>query len=464
LANPLRRLCILSFLPLLFACAANTSNGTGGQGGAGGSAGTGGQGGSSSTGGSSGTGGTGGRSGSGGAGGTLSDDAGGTPDRAPGDDAGGTPDRPPSGDGAGTGGASGTTYVFTSSSTGYGAPGRITSLKLDLATGALTKGPTTNSRNNVFYGAFSPDKKYLFTVTEEAPSAHLSSFSVSAGSGALALINDVATGASNAEHVSVHPGGQWAAVAHFTGGQVTLHPVKANGTVGAPADTKLAATASGPNCHQALFDSSGSSLFVSCLGAKLVAQFRLMNNMLIPNTPATVAVGGQIRHLAFGINELFAYGVTEVQATLVTFTYDKAAGRLTTVGSPIPAFVTEAGGGGHVIVHPSGKFLFVSSRFDNKLVTFSIDANTGAATMTSSTDDSLSYPRDFALDPSGAYLIAGTQPNSVAAMIPNKRPDGGGKLVVFRIDRNNGSLSRLNAPTTIESGAGSVWWVGTLAF
>jgi 6-phosphogluconolactonase len=461
LANLLRRLSLLSFLPLLFACTAETSSGTGGQSGAGG---TGGLGGSSSTGGSSGSGGTGGRSGSGGAGGGPSDDAGSTPDLAPGDDAGGTPDRPPSGDGAGSGGRSGTTYVFTSSSTGYGTPGRITSLKLDLATGALTKGPTTNGRNNLFYGAFSPDKKYLFTVTEEAPSAHLSSYSVSAGSGALALINDVATGASNAEHVSVHPGGQWAAVAHFTGGQVTLHPVQASGTVGAPADTKLAATASGSNCHQALFDSSGSSLFVPCLGARLVAQFRLMNNMLIPNTPATVSVGGQIRHLAFGINELFAYGVTEVQATLATFTYDKAAGRLTTVGSPIPAFVTEAGGGGHVIVHPNGKFLFVSSRFDNKLVTFSIDASTGAATMASSTDDSLSYPRDFALDPSGAYLIAGTQPNSIAAMVPNKRPDGGGKLVVFRVDQNSGSLSRMNTPTTIESGSGSVWWVGMVAF
>jgi 6-phosphogluconolactonase len=253
-------------------------------------------------------------------------------------------------------------------------------------------------------------------------------------------------------------------VAHYTGGQVTLHPVQANGTVGAPADTKLAATAGGPNCHQTVFDSSGSSLLVPCLGARLVAQFRLMNNMLMPNTPATVSVSGQIRHLAFGMDELFAYGVTEVEATLVTFTYDKAAGRLATVGSPVPAFVTEAGGGSHVIVHPNGKFLFVSSRFDNKLVTFSINAGTGAATMASNTDDSLSYPRDFALDPSGAYLIAGTQPNSVAAMAPNKKPDGGGKLVVFRIDQNNGSLSRIGTPTTIESGSGSVWWVGTLGF
>ncbi|HXI54523.1 MAG TPA: beta-propeller fold lactonase family protein [Polyangia bacterium] len=459
----MRRLLILSFLPLLFAC--TTSDGAGGKGGAGGSTGTGGQGGSSSTGGSSGSGGSGsgGLSGSGGAGGAPGDDGGGTPDRAPGDD-GGTPDRAPGADRPPDGvvGGGGTAYVFTTSSTGYGAPGRITSLKLDLATGALTKGPTTNGRSNVFYGAFSPDKKYLFTVTEEAPSAHLSSFSVNGGSGALALINDVATGASNAEHVAVHPGGQWATVAHYTGGQVTLHPVQANGTVGAPADTKVAATAGAPNCHQTLFDSSGSALLVSCLGARLVAQFRLMNNMLIPNTPATVSVSGQIRHLAFGMDELFAYGVTEVEATLVTFTYDKAAGRLATVGSPIPAFVTEAGGGGHVIVHPSGKFLFVSSRFDNKLVTFSINAGTGAATMSSNTDDSLSYPRDFALDPSGAYLIAGTQPNSVATMAANKRPDGGGKLVVFRIDQNNGSLSRMGTPTTIESGSGSVWWVGTL--
>ena len=447
----MRRLFILSFLPLLLACAAKTSNGSGGQGGTGGSAGTGGLGGSIGTGGTSDTG---GRSGNGGAGGAPSGEDGGAPDRVP------AADRPPSVDGASGGG---TTYVFTTSSAGYGAPGTITSFKLDLTTGALTKGPTTNGRNNVFYGAFSPDKKYLLTVTEEAPSAHLSSFSVSAASGALAMINDVMTGASNAEHVSVHPSGQWAAVAHYTGGQVTLHAVMANGTVVAPADTKQAGTGAGSECHQAVFDSSGNSLFVPCMVSKLVAQFRLMNSMLMPNMPASVSVAGQIRHLAFGINETFAYGVTEAQATLVTFSYDKVAGLLTTVGSPTQAFVTEAGGGGHVIVHPSGKFLFVSSRFDNNLLTFSINAGTGAATMTSSTSDSLSYPRDFALDPSGAYLIAGTQPN-VMAMVPNKMLDGGGKVVVFRIDQNNGSLTRVGTPTAIESGAGSVWWVGTLAF
>ena len=446
----MRRLTILWFLPFLFACAVKTGNGSGGQGGAGGSTGIGG------LGGSSGTDGAGARSGGGGARGAPSDDAGRAPDVAA------IADRPNPGDGASSGG--GTTYVFTTSSTGYGAPGTVASFKLDLATGALTKGPTISGRTNIFYGAFSPNKEYLFTVTEETPSAHLSSFSVDAGSGALALINDVPTGASNAEHVSVHPDGQWAAVAHFTGGQVTLHTILANGTVVAPSDTKLAAAGNGPNCHQAVFDSSGSSLFVPCLGAELVAQFRLMNNMLMPNTPATISVGGQIRHLAFGMNEVFAYGITEAEATLVTFTYDKVGGRLTTVGAPTQAFVTEAGGGSHVIVHPSGKFLFVSSRFDNSLVTFSINASTGAATMASSTDDSLSYPRDFTLDPSGTYLIAGTQPNDVAAMAPNKRIDGGGMVVVFRIDQNNGTLSRIGTPTTIESGAGSVWWVGTIAF
>jgi 6-phosphogluconolactonase len=435
----MRRLFLLSLGALLCACPSKTNPGP-----QGGSGGAGGRGGSGGSGGGRGDAGSGGASGSGGSGGALAD---GRPT-----DRGATPDT------AGTG----TTYVFTSSSTGYGAAATLTAFKLDLASGALTKGPTATGRNNVFYGAFSPDKKVLLTVTEEDP-AHLSSFSINAATGALTPINDVTTGAANAEHVAFHPGGQWAAVAHYTGGQVTLHPVMAGGTVMAPADTKQAATGAGSNCHQAVFDSTGGFLFVPCLGPQHVAQFRLMNGTLMANTPATVGVTGAPRHLAFGSGEAHAYAVTEAQATLVTFGYDKAAGKLTAAGSPAPAFVTEAGGGSHVIVHPGGKFLFAGSRFDNAIVTFAIDASSGVASKSSSTDDSLSYPRDFAIDASGSYLIAGTQPNTMATMPANRKPSGGGKLVVFKIDPTDGKLTRVGTPVDLQAGTGSVWWVGALA-
>ncbi len=443
----MRSLRLVTLISLLSACPAKSN--TGPQGGAGGSAAAGGRGGSPGTGGSGGgAAGTGGVSGSGGSAGSGGGraDSGRTPDQA------GSIDTP--------GNAGGTTYVFTSSSTGYGAAATLTSFKLDLATGALTKGPTANGRNNVFYGAFSPDRKYLLTVTEESP-AYLSSFSFNAATGALTPINEVSTGAANAEHVAFHPNGQWAAVAHYTGGQVTLHPVMASGMVMAPADTKQAGTGGGSNCHQAVFDSTGGFLFVPCLGPQHIAQFRVTGNALMANTPSTVMVTGAPRHLAFGNGEAHAYAVTEAQATLITLGYDRTGGKLTVAGSPTQAYVTEAGGGSHLVVHPGGKFLFVGSRFDNSILTFSIDAGTGAATKTSSTDESLSYPRDFAVDASGSYLIAGTQPNTMATMAPNRKPNGGGKLVVFKIDPGDGKLTRVGTPADLQTGTGSVWWVGT---
>jgi 6-phosphogluconolactonase (cycloisomerase 2 family) len=62
-----------------------------------------------------------------------------------------------------------------------------------------------------------------------------------------------------------------------------------------------------------------------------------------------------------------------------------------------------------VVVHPSGKFLYVTASGDNKVYGFSINAATGALTALAGTGSSLptgNLPNGLAMDPGGLFVIA----------------------------------------------------------
>ena len=446
--TPSRSVLLLASAALLLAtaCGKDSSNpapGTGGTGGSksggaggskpntgGSSSGGAGGGGGSSTGGSS-AGGSGGAGGAGEVGGDVASEAGEVS-------------------------APGTSYVFASAGAGYGAASPITSMKLDLATGALTKGTALAGYTAAIYGAVSANKKFAYFVTEQSP-ATLAAFTIDAATGNLAKLNEVQTAAANGEYIGLHPGGKWLAVAHYSDGKVTVHPIADDGKVAAASDTQMAA-APMTECHQAIFDKTGANLFVTCkkIGTEIIAQYKFAAGKLTANTPPTIPAPGGVRHLAFSKDEKFAYGITEGDTSVISYSYDKATGKLTQI-EKVQAYINEAAkfGGSHILIHPSGKFLFTASRFDNAILTFAIDATTGKVTKTSQATDGLSFNRNFEIDPSGTYLVAGNQAND-GSKIPANKKDGG-DIVVLKIDQTTGALTKVGTPVKIEA---FVWYIG----
>jgi 6-phosphogluconolactonase (cycloisomerase 2 family) len=62
-----------------------------------------------------------------------------------------------------------------------------------------------------------------------------------------------------------------------------------------------------------------------------------------------------------------------------------------------------------VVVHPSGKFLYVTASGDNKVYGFSVNASTGALTALAGAGSSLptgNFPNGLAMDPGGSFVIA----------------------------------------------------------
>jgi len=319
-------------------------------------------------------------------------------------------------------------YVYVS---GYDSI--ISILKLDLATGTLAKAGTAVSGKAPSYLTVAPSRDFLYAVDEVDEDA-IAAFKIDRATGGLTEINRMRVGGAGAAHIAIDPSGKWIVTAHYDSSNVTVHAVRADGGVGEKTDDQ----APGKNTHQAVFDSSGRFVFVPCLGSNLVAQYELRAGKLVPNQPASVAVSGGPRHMAFGAGEKHAYVLSELENTITSFDYDKSTGRLS---NPHTLSTLAAGGkkteAGHILVHPAGKFVYASNRVDNSLAIFAVDPRTGRLKHEGWHRDLVDHVRDFTIDPTGTYLIAANQ--NVA------------KVAVFRIDGSSGKLAAVGGPLPVPA-------------
>jgi 6-phosphogluconolactonase len=321
---------------------------------------------------------------------------------------------------------SGTMHVYVS---GYGP--EITRLRLDLAAGALAEQARVQGGTSPSYLAFAPDKRTLYAINEASgEESQVIAFAIDPETGALAEINRQATGGDGAPHLAVHPSGDFIAIAHYGSGHLSILQLRADGGIGELVDAQRGPDDDCRRAHQAVFDSTGEHLFVPCLQSNYVLQYTFANGTLGYNDPPTVAVNGGPRHMTFDPDEQRAYVLSELDSTITSFVYDAATGRLS---SPqvIDSYEDTKGASAHIAVHPSGRFLYASNRGENSLGLFSIDAG-GRPHAVAFEREMIDTPRDFTLDPTGAFLIAANQ-------------NGPQNLLVFRVAPSDGQLTRVQA-------------------
>src|SRR4029077_2617283 len=137
--------------------------------------------------------------------------------------------------------------------------------------------------------------------------------------------------------------------------------------------------------------------------------------------------GSGPRHLVFHPNGRFAYVVNEMKITVTAFRYDSTAGTLEEIQTieslpeklrKLPSTAAE------IYIHPSGRFLYASTRDDDSITLFQVDPETGRLTFIEKEPIRGSHPRSFNLDPTGKWLLAaGRDSNTIS---------------VFRIDPKTG--------------------------
>jgi len=308
--------------------------------------------------------------------------------------------------------------------------GTIRTYAVDEASGAWTFKAESNAGGSPSFLAFDPSRRRVVATDENAAGGLVRSFTFDPGSGSLTEVNSKATGGAGTTHVSLDPSGRWVFAANYTGGTMAVLPIDASGTLGAATDTR----APGAMTHWAGTDPAGTHAFAVSLGGNLVAQYGLdtTTGKLTDNGSASPPASSGPRHLAFHPTQGWAYLINETAITVTAFDYDKASGKLTAKQtlSALPGGQSSAGvSGAEIVVHPSGKWVYASTRIYDSIAHFSVNAADGKLTLVANAPTGGHRPRSFAMAPEGTLVFAGNQDVN--------------QVVGFRVDATSGALTSI---------------------
>lgn len=320
--------------------------------------------------------------------------------------------------------------VYLGSFTGSGKPrGRGLEIgELDQATGRLTVAARIAGVLDASYLALSPDGRTLYAVNEQTPRGTVMALDIASDPGRPVLLGKQPSGGSGPTHLSVHPGGGHLLTANYGDGTVAVHPLSGDGHIGPPSD--IARHPGEAHAHQALADPSGQWVIAADTGTHsvFVYGFDPGGGKLRLHQHVRLAQGFGPRHLAFHPGGRYAYILGERASQIVVAAWDTAAGRFTpgqsigTLGEAAPPRNFAAA----IQLSPDGRFLYASNRGHDSIAMFRIEAAGEKLAFGGLARCGGSWPRHFAIDPSGGWLHVANQRSNAVAWLP--RDPATGKL------------------------------------
>jgi 6-phosphogluconolactonase len=380
-------------------------------------------------------------------------------------------------------------YAFVSSWTngpnGSGDGGGIHVFACDENDGSLRSLSSVAPELNAGYICISPDGKHLYSTDERKdaggqPGAGgaVVSFEIDRRTTALNRLNTVPSMGAFPAYISIAPDGSCIAVANhgsydattqlvhegdgfqvrrlYDDATVSLFPVgkeqllpASDIAVFAQQHAKGWERESGldavfqasPHAHSVNFDPSGIHLLACDKGADRIYVYLLEENgprlkqLSVLETPSGTAP----RHSAFHPSRPYVFIINELMASLSTYRLTPS-GTLeflqtvpTVSGNTVPAGKRNMPSDLHV--HPSGRFVYGSTRGDNSIASFNVDPETGRLTALEIVSTLGSTPRGFNLSPDGKYLLVGNQESN--------------EVRTFRVDLDTGRLQPTGARVVI---------------
>jgi len=323
-------------------------------------------------------------------------------------------------------------------------------LELDAKDGTMTKPMLAAEIANPSFVAIHPNQKFLYSVSE-INKGSIVAYAIDAKTGNLKMLNSQSAGGSGPCHVVVDRDGKTVMAANYGSGSCTSIPIKDDGSLAEPASVhqhkgkSILPNQQGPHAHSINIDKNNKFVFCADLGLDKMLVYRLdaKTGQLTPNDPPALDLepGTGPRHFAFHPNGKQAYINGEMSLTIVACDYDADKGVLTKKQtlSTLPKDVVKKGGStAEVVVHPSGKFVYVSNRDPyNSIAIFSIDQKTYELKAVGHQASGIKTPRNFAIEPGGQFMLVANQ--------------NGGNVISFRINQETGELTPTGSRVEVGS-------------
>lgn len=323
------------------------------------------------------------------------------------------------------------TYTNTCQSNG------IYVYEFDASSGGLK---LKNSSENVIspsYLSVSADNKFIYAVNENGTQSAVSSFSYNSASGKIKLLNTNASLGADPCHLINDD--KNVIVANYSGGNIVVFKKKPNGSL-TEVQQIIQHEGKGPNAarqekahvHMVVFSPDKKFVLSNDLGLDKVFIYKYnpnsTNEMLTLKGSVDVKKGSGPRHLTFSKDGKFVYLVQELDGTLTTFSYDKTGNlKLIAETSILPKGFTGGTGAAAIKISPDGNFLYVSDRVDANSISVYKILKTGAIELVEQQSTLGKGPRDFAIDPTGNYLLVGHQYTN--------------DIIIFKRDKKTGKIT-----------------------
>lgn len=336
-------------------------------------------------------------------------------------------------------------YLFVGTYTGKGSEG-IYVYKFNTTSGEMLK-VSTAMTENPSYLAITKDKKFVYSVNENGEGkGGVTAFSFDDASGRLTALNSQLSNGDHPCYISVDNSGKWVVVGNYTGGNLSVYPVKNDGSLGEAVQI-IAHTGSGgnkkrqdkPHVHSVVFTPDEKFLAVADLGTDKIYMYpfdatadKPLNETAIETSTAP---GSGPRHIIFHKSLPYAYTIEELSGKVSAYKVN-GDGKLTELQSisSHPAGYKDDIGSAAIKISTDGKNVYASNRgASNTIATFTVDQSTGKLKLTDITASGGKAPRDFTIDPTDHFILAANGgSDNVTIFKRNAKtgaPEGNGKQV-----------------------------------
>lgn len=314
----------------------------------------------------------------------------------------------------------------------------------DSKTGDFSFKNATEKVINPSYLTVSKDNNFVYSVNEFGAESTVSSFSYDPASGKLELINKQSS--KGADPCYIINDEKNVIVANYSGGNIAVFGKNNDGSL---AEAKQviqhygkginAQRQEGPHVHMVHFSPDRKFVLSNDLGNDKVYSYAYNPNaastVLELKDSISVKSGSGPRHLTFSKNGKFVYLLQELDGALTVFSYSngilKKIDETTILAKDFKGTFSSA----DIHISPDGKFLYASNRGEaNNITIFKIQKN-GKLVLKGETSTLGKGPRNFAIDPTGNFLLVAHQyTNDVVIFKRSKKTglltDTGKKIVL----------------------------------
>ena len=295
--------------------------------------------------------------------------------------------------------------------------------------------------NNPSFIGFNKDKCVLYaaqSATENCQLEGIVSYSVNHVTGMLKKTPKQLKLGKAICCFSVHPSGKYMIVADFKG-IIYVISLCDDSTLNCITDTVALEGQLGPlknvqKCsrpHQIPFDLDGRYIVIPDKGFDLVHVYQLNTETgkLARIEQTEIRPTSCARHIAFHPDRKRLYMTTEYTSKVYVFDYDAIHGHIIPrqiISSERDSYVGNYCKNSEIVVHPNGKFVYVSNRGDNTITILSINETSGLLKPVNWVETHGEIPRFFCLNEKGTKMYVGNQKT--------------GTIETFSVDKNGAEL------------------------